>query len=128
MLQKKKSTRLNKGECLQALQKDTLPSPKKKTLASFAKENTGKPYKGKLYQALALSRPGGRFVPPLPISQHIFKTAWSLESRLCEFSFYVSSIQKSSVSPINSHVCCHGNHATFWLMASQNFVFDALHF
>ena len=58
---------------------------------------------------------GGHFVSPSPISQHIFKKAWSLELLLCEFSFYVFSVKKSSVPPISPHVCCHGNHATFWL-------------
>ena len=52
---------------------------------------------------------------PSPKSQHIFKTASSLELLLCDF-FYVFSIMKSSVPPISPHVCCHGNHATFWLI------------
>ena len=62
--------------------------------------------------ALTLSRPGA-LCAPSPKSQHIFKTAWSLELLLCDFSFYVFSIQKSSVAPISPHVCCHGNYATF---------------
>ena len=51
-----------------------------------------------------------------PKSQHIFKTAWSLELLLCDFPYCVFSIQKSSVPPNSHHVCCHGNHATFWLV------------
>ena len=58
----------------------------------------------------------GRFVPPSPKSQHIFKTAWSLELLLWDFSLYVYSIQKSSVPPISRQVCCHGNHANFGLI------------
>ena len=58
---------------------------------------------------------GGHFVPPSPQSQHIFKTAGSLELLLCDF-FYVFSIQKRKVLPISPHVCCHGNHATFRLI------------
>ena len=64
---------------------------------------------------LTLSRPGGPFLPPSPISRHISKTAWSLELLLREFSFYVYSFQKSSAPPISPRVCCHGNHATFRL-------------
>ena len=41
----------------------------------------------------------GHFVHPSPKSQHIFKTVWSFELRLCDFSFYVFFIQKSSVPP-----------------------------
>ena len=59
---------------------------------------------------------GGALCAPSPKSQHIFKTAWSLELLFCDFSFYVFSIQKSSVPPISPNVCCHGNHATFWLI------------
>ena len=69
-----------------------------------------------IFWPLTLSRPGGHFVPPSPISQHISKTAWSLELLLGAFSFYVYSFQKSSVPPISPHVCCHGNHATFRLI------------
>ena len=59
----------------------------------------------------------GHFVPPpSPASQHISKTACSLELLLGEFSFYAYCFQKSSVPPISPHVCCHGNHATFWLI------------
>ena len=58
----------------------------------------------------------GALCAPSPISQHISKTAWSLELLLGEFSFYVYSFQKSLVPPISPHVCCHGNHATFWLI------------
>ena len=56
------------------------------------------------------------FVTPSQKAQHIFKTAWNLELLLFDFSFYVFSIQKSSVPPISPHACCHGNHATFWLL------------
>ena len=55
----------------------------------------------------------GHFVHPSPKSQHIFKTVWSFELRLCDFSFYVFFIQKSSVPPISPHGCCHGNRAIF---------------
>ena len=58
----------------------------------------------------------GALCAPSPKSQHIFKTAWSLELLLRHFSFYVFSIKKSSVKPISPHVCCHGNHTTFWLI------------
>ena len=57
----------------------------------------------------------GPFVPPSRKSQRIFKTAWSLELLLCQFSFYLYSIQKKSVPPISHHVCCHGNHEIFGL-------------
>ena len=55
----------------------------------------------------------GHFVPPSPKAQHM--AWWSLELLLCDFSFYVFFIQKSSVPPISPHVCCHGNHAIFGL-------------
>ena len=70
---------------------------------------------------LNLSRPGGTLCP-WPKPQNIFKSAWSLELLLCDFSFYVFSVQKSSVPPINPNLCCHGNHATFWLnFVNSNF-------
>ena len=40
---------------------------------------------GALNRRLTLSRPGGTLCPS-PKSQHIFKTAWSLELLLCDFS------------------------------------------
>ena len=40
-------------------------------------------------RALTLSRPGGTLCPPSPISQHILKTAWSLELLLCDFYIYL---------------------------------------
>ena len=61
---------------------------------------------------------------PSPKSQHMFKTAWSLELLLCDFYFYAFSIQKSSVPPISTNVCCHGSHATFrlfWKLESPMF-------
>ena len=67
-----------------------------------------KPYSGQ-------ARGVGTLFPP-PKSQHIFKTAWSLQLLLWDFSLYVFSIQKSSVPPVSPHVCCHGNHATFQLI------------
>ena len=58
----------------------------------------------------------GALCAPSPKSQHIFKTAWNLELLLCDFSLYVFSIKKCSVPPISPQLCCHGNHATFWLI------------
>ena len=54
-----------------------------------------------------------------PKSQHIFKTARTLALLLCDFSFYVFSIKKRSVPPTSSHVCCHGNQATFYFLKTQ---------
>ena len=55
-----------------------------------------------------------------PKSQHIFKTARTLELLLCDFSSYVFSMKIRSVPPTSSHVCCHGNAATFWLILENS--------
>ena len=68
-----------------------------------------------LSNSLTQSRPGGALCVPSPKSHHMFETAWSLELLLGDFSFYVFSIKKSSVPSISPHLCCHGNHSTFWL-------------
>ena len=62
------------------------------------------------------ARGRGHFVPSSPKSKNIFKTAWSPKLLLCDLSFYVFSIEKSSVPPISPYVCCHGNHAIFRLI------------
>ena len=46
--------------------------------------------------ALTLSRPGGALCAPSPKSQHIFKTAWSLELLLCEFFLCIFHSEKFS--------------------------------
>ena len=72
-----------------------------------------------------------------PRSQHIFKTARTLELLLCDCSFYVFSMKQRSVPPTNSHGCCHGNHASFFLKTEianvyqvfppgRNFLWDSL--
>ena len=61
-------------------------------------------------------QPRGALCAPSPKSQHIFKTAWKLELLLCDFSFYVFYIKKSSVPSMRLHVCCHENNATFWFI------------
>ena len=47
-----------------------------------------------LYSTFNPIQARGHFVSPSPKSQHIFKTAWSLELLLCDFSFHVFPIKK----------------------------------
>ena len=74
-----------------------------------------------IYPIWNLSRQGrGALCESSPKSQHIFKTARTLELLLCDFSFYVFSIKKRSVPPTSPHVCFHGNPATFWLILENS--------
>ena len=78
-------------------------------------------------------------MPPSPKSQHIFKTAWSLELLLRDFSFYVISIKKSSVPPISPLVVAMATMQLFGLFwktritivfqvfpPERNFLWDSL--
>ena len=57
----------------------------------------------------------GHFVPP-HLNHSISSKRLGVWSYCFVTFFFVFSIRKSSVPPISPHVCCHGNHTTFWLI------------
>ena len=61
---------------------------------------------------LTLSRPGGTLCPLTKITEYL-QNDWEFRVKLRDFYVWYLSIQKFSVSPINSQLCCHRNHTTF---------------